>query len=91
MCGSAGVETDDRIADMATATSAKLYMFRSTTSEELCSFSDNADGKGLPNKFAPWIGIGVVRPDQIPPHGMSSIAINAGIAANGYQMWRRKK
>ncbi len=73
------------------ATNAKLYMFRSSRNDTLCSFSNHADGKGLPAKFAPWIGIGVVRPDQKPPHGMSSLAIEAGIEANGYQMWRTKK
>ena len=73
------------------ATGARLYMFRSTKTEALCSFSNNADGKGLPGKYAPWIGIGVVRPDQDPPHGMSALAIEAGIEANGYQMWRAKK
>lgn len=73
------------------ATSPRLYMFRSSTMKDLHSFSTNADGKGLPGKYAPWLGIGVVRPDQDPPHGMSALAIAAGIEANGYQMWRSKK
>jgi len=31
-----------------------------------------------------------VRPDQVPPHGLRREAIESGIAANGYQLWRKK-
>ena len=44
-----------------------------------------------PGKFAPWTGIGVLRPDQVPPHGLRREAIESGIAENGYQLWRTKK
>jgi hypothetical protein len=68
-----------------------LYMFRSGKADGLCSFSRDARGKHLPQKFAPWTGFGVVRQDQQPPHGLSRQAIESGIDANGYQLWRRKK
>jgi hypothetical protein len=70
---------------------ANLYMFRSSTSQGLCSFSRNPQGKDLPEKFAPWTAFGVVRSDQRPPHGLSREAIETGIDANGYQLWRDKR
>ena len=72
-------------------TAANIFMFRSRTSEGLCGFSRNSQGTSLPEKFAPWVGFGVVRADQQPPHGLSRIAIESGIDLNGYQLWRRKK
>lgn len=68
-----------------------LYMFRSSASEGLCGFSRHSDGTGLPPKFAPWVGFGVVRADQLPPHGLPRKAIESGIASKGYQLWRTKK
>ena len=70
---------------------ANLFMFRSRTSEGLCGFSRNSQGTSLPEKFAPWVGFGVVRVDQQPPHGLSRNEIESGIAINGYQLWRHKK
>ncbi|MBI2719103.1 MAG: hypothetical protein HY245_11550 [Rhizobiales bacterium] len=72
------------------AESANLYMFRSAKSEDLRGFSRSSQGAGLPAKFAPWTGFGVVREDQAPPHGLPRQAIEDGIKANGYQLWRRK-
>jgi hypothetical protein len=68
-----------------------LYMFRSGKTADLCGFCRNPQGTGLPEKFAPWTGFGVVRGDQKPPHGLSRSAIETGIEANGYQLWRQKK
>lgn len=67
-----------------------LYMFRSGASEGLCGFSRSARGAGLPPKFAPWTGFGVVREDQKPPHGLPRAAIESGLDANGFQLWRNK-
>jgi hypothetical protein len=72
-------------------TGTNLFMFRSETSDGLCCFSRNARGESLPAKFAPWQAFGVLRIDQNPPHGMSRKAIESGIKANGYQLWRKKK
>jgi hypothetical protein len=70
---------------------SNLFMFRSSTSETLWGFDANSDGDHLPPKFGPWTGIGVMRADQSPPQGLSRPAIESGIAANGYQLWRKKK
>ena len=72
-------------------TDANIFMFRSKEFEGMCAFSANSQGTGLPGKFAPWVGFGVVRADQPPPHGLSRQAIVSGIDKAGYQLWRRKK
>lgn len=69
---------------------SKLYMFRSGASAGLHGFAAESSGARLPAKFAPWAGIGVLRPDQSPPHGLQRAAIEEGVAKLGYQMWRRK-
>ena len=55
------------------------------------AFSGSAQGRGLPERFSPWLGVGVIRNDQVPPHGFAREEIEAGIAKNGYQLWRNKK
>lgn len=70
---------------------ANLFVFRSDKKEALHGFASDSDGGSLPEKFAPWTGIGVVRPDQSPPEGLPREAIEAGIAEHGYQLWRKKK
>ena len=72
------------------AAKSNLFMFRSETSAALHGFSAESAGNRLPQKFGPWAGVGVVRPDQLPPHGLRREAIESGIAANGYQLWRKK-
>ena len=71
-------------------TMSHLFMFRSSISASLRGFAGDAEGAKLPQKFGPWNGVGVVRADQIPPHGLSRKAIDLGIAKNGYQLWRDK-
>lgn len=73
------------------AAKSNLFMFRSGKSDALHGFAADPAGDRLPQKFAPWTGIGVVRPDQLPPHGLRRDAIESGIAENGYQLWRKKK
>jgi hypothetical protein len=70
--------------------SSNIFMFRSEKSAALHGFAMESAGGPLPQKFGPWIGVGVVRPDQRPPHGLRREAIETGIAANGYQLWRKK-
>jgi hypothetical protein len=68
-----------------------LYMFRSKHSPDLSCYCGDSRGAGLPERFAPWTPLGVLRRDQQPPHGLSRQAIEAGIAAHGFQLMRVKK
>jgi hypothetical protein len=70
---------------------SNLYLFRSKTSAGLCGFTAEPAGDRLPQKLGPWAGIGVLRGDQAPPHGLSRSAIESGITANGYQLFRKRK
>jgi hypothetical protein len=72
------------------ATRPNLFHFRSKTAKELCGFTNEPNGERLPAKFGPWTGIGVIRADQVPPHGLSRSAIEEGITTNGYQLYRKK-
>lgn len=72
------------------ADSSNLFIFRSETSAALHGFAAESKGSRLPKKFGPWAGVGVVRADQRPPHGLRREAIESGIALNGYQLWRKK-
>jgi hypothetical protein len=67
-----------------------LFVFRSDKSADLGGFSHESKGARLPAKLGPWAGIGVIRPDQTPPHGLPRKAIETGIAATGYQLFRHK-
>ena len=69
----------------------KLFMFNSESNAELHAFTDVGTGEKLPEKHGPWAVAGVLRADQKPPHGLARAAIESGIAANGFQLWRRKK
>jgi hypothetical protein len=75
---------------IAMTAKSNLFMFRSEKSAALHGFAMESAGVSLPQKFGPWAGVGVVRPDQVPPHGLRREAIESGIAANGYQLWRKK-
>ena len=68
-----------------------LFMFYSKKTKGLFCFSSDSKGRGLPDSLSPWVAFGVLRPDQAPPHRMSREAIENGIAANGYQLWRENK
>ena len=79
------------MATDAKAMDANFFVFQSDKAESLFGFAGTPAGDSLPKKFAPWTGIGVVRPDQVPPNNLPRAAIEAGIAENGYQLWRKKK
>jgi hypothetical protein len=72
------------------AVTMNLFMYRSTKTKGLFCFSGDSHGVGLPDSLAPWTAYGVLRRDQIPPHGLSRTAIEEGITARGYQLWREK-
>lgn len=69
----------------------KLFMFSSESNEELHAFTKVGTGENLPEKHGPWVEQGVLRADQSPPHGLARSAIESGVKANGFQLWRRKK
>lgn len=73
------------------SSASNLFLFRSRTTEGLSGITSEPDGGSLPGKLGPWTGIGVLRSDQAPPHGLSRKAIESGIRDNGYQLFRRKK
>lgn len=70
--------------------SANLFKFKSDVSDALWAYDRDPSGCNLPAKLGPWTGIGVMRSDQNPPSGLSRTAIERGIAANGYQLLRKK-
>lgn len=70
--------------------SGKLFLYASQKSKGVYGYAPNSDGAGLPGSLSPWQAVGVLRPDQEPPHGMSRKSIETGIRANGYQLWRKK-
>ncbi|MCB1432508.1 MAG: hypothetical protein KDK75_08640 [Alphaproteobacteria bacterium] len=72
-------------------TQSNLFMFRASTESALWAFDADPKGTHLPEKFGPWTAIGVMRPDQSPPGGLSRTAIQRGIAKNGFQLWRKKQ
>jgi len=67
-----------------------IYIFKSDTNRDLQAFSGQRSGAGLPDRFGPWHAIGVIRPEAAPPHGLSRAVIEKSIAAEGFQLWRRK-
>lgn len=73
------------------AAKKKLFMFDSESNETLHAFTDVDTAEKLPSQHGPWSVAGVVRADQDPPHGLARTAIERGIKANGFQLWRSKK
>ena len=68
-----------------------IYLFRSGTSANVYGATNEAAGERLPPKLAPWTGVRVIRPDQVLPNGLPRKALESGIAANGYQLFRNKR
>ncbi len=58
-----------------------LFIFRSEHAPELSCYCSDARGAGLPERFAPWAAVGVLRQHQDPPHNLSRAAIEAGVTA----------
>lgn len=68
----------------------RIYIFKSEVKSELRAFAGDAAGSKLPNQFRPWHVVGVVRPDQDPPHNLSRDEIERAIDTCGFQLWRMK-
>lgn len=70
---------------------SNLFYYSSGKTKGLYCFTGHADGGGLPEQFSPWAALGVLRPDQRPPHGISRSLLEAGVRKNGYQLLRSKR
>ncbi len=68
----------------------RLFMFKSNKRQELHAFAGKSNGEQLPSKFGPWEAIGVVRPDEKPPHNFSRETIEQAITSEGFQLFRLK-
>jgi hypothetical protein len=72
------------------AAMGNLYVYASKKKAGIYCYSAEQSDVGLPATLSPWLGIGVLRPDQVIPHGLSRADVESGIRANGYQLWRKK-
>ncbi|MGD0026228.1 MAG: hypothetical protein ABSC37_16700 [Xanthobacteraceae bacterium] len=68
----------------------RIYVFKSDASRELRAFAGDIMGSKLPNQFGPWHAMGVVGPDNNPPHNLPRDDIEKAIDDRGYQLWRLK-
>ena len=68
----------------------RLYIFKSDANTELRAFAADPAGSKLPEQFRPWHAVGVVGPDNAPPHNLSRDVIEKAIADAGFQLWRVK-
>lgn len=72
------------------ANTGNLYVYASKKKAGIYCYSAYQSDVGLPATLSPWLGIGVLRPDQVIPHGLSRQDVESGIRAKGYQLWRKK-
>jgi hypothetical protein len=70
--------------------SATIYLYRSAKTEGLFCFSTDPKPDSLPQKLSPWRRFGLVKPNEMLPHGLDRETIMPGIQEHGYQMYRRK-
>jgi len=68
----------------------RLYIFKSEPNTGLRAFASDPAGSRLPDQFRPWHAVGVVRPDQDPPHELPRDEIESAINDHGFQLWRMK-
>lgn len=67
-----------------------LYVYASKKKAGIYCYSAYQSDVGLPATLSPWLGIGVLRPDQVIPRGLSREDVESGIREKGYQLWRKK-
>jgi hypothetical protein len=68
-----------------------IHTFFSTKGSELHAFTGDSDGRRLPAQHGPWTHVGSVSANRTLPHGVDRKAVEAAIAAHGFQMWRLRK
>ncbi len=68
-----------------------IHIFSSTNGSGLHAFTDDAEGSRLPVRHGPWKHTSRVPAGRDLPHGIARRAVEAAIAAHGFQMWRPQK
>ena len=68
----------------------RIFIFKSQAQPKLRAFTDDPGGSQLPQKFGPWHAVGVVRPENDPPHNLGRDVIEKAIGSQGFQLWRMK-
>jgi len=68
-----------------------LYVFESSGREGLMAFTADESGGNLPVRHGPWVARISIGRAQKPPHRLSRASIEAGIARDGFQLWRRTR
>jgi hypothetical protein len=69
----------------------RIYIFKSETRKDLHAFAADLAGSKLPPHHGPWTATGAIGPDNAPPYNFSRDAIEEGIEAEGFQLWRLGK
>lgn len=69
----------------------RIYIFKSETRKDLHAFAADLTGSKLPQQHGPWTATGAIGPNNAPPHNFSRDAIEEGIEAEGFQLWRLSK
>lgn len=68
-----------------------IHTFTSTGHSGLQAFTDDPEGRCLPDRHGPWKRIGRVQIGRELPHRMDRELVEAAIRAHGFQMWRLRK
>ncbi|MDK9697527.1 MAG: hypothetical protein OEL76_14170 [Siculibacillus sp.] len=68
-----------------------IHTFSSTSGSGLCAFTDDAEGRKLPERHGPWKHTDRVPSSRDLPHGIDRGAVETAIELHGYQMWRPRK
>lgn len=68
-----------------------IHTFSSTSGSGLFAFTDDAQGRNLPDRHGPWMHVGSVLARRSLPHGIDRKAVEAAIGREGFQMWRPRK
>ena len=68
----------------------RFYIFKSEATKNLRAFVGDPGGAKLPESHAPWTVTGIVAAEAAPPHKLSREAIEEGIEAEGFKLWRLK-
>jgi hypothetical protein len=68
----------------------RIFIFKSEKRNDLGAFASDPDRHRLPSTLGPWVAVGVVHPDNAPPHRLDRAVIEKAIESQGYQLFRHK-